>query len=490
MRKIVSSLVFMLAVIGLFLAQIDLASSFGFRRFNPGGFQNNPDPSSSPSPSPSPSPSFQAKDPGVRGGAAGAGNAIGGLSGNQTAFFTSGQTDFNGSEDVADGLGPRMNLDSCGGCHAQPASGGSSPAVNPQIAFATLDGGTDTVPSFLKQNGPVREARFVKNPDGTPDGGVHAIFTITSRTGATGCTLAQPNFATQLQNNNVIFRIPTPTFGTGLIEQIPDAAIAANQSSNATQKTSLGIKGRPNFQVSGRTISGQTNNNGNDGTIARFGWKAQNKSLLLFSGEAYNVEMGITNELFQTEREENPNCQFALTPNDTTNFDATTPVEVLGGIERFSNFMRFLAPPVPSTSTPGGTTSISNGRQLFSSTGCALCHTPSFTTAKSTVAALSNKPVNLFSDLLVHDMGPGLSDGVSQGQAGPTEFRSAPLWGLGQRIFFLHDGRTRDLIQAIQQHASGSTTQNNASEANGVVNNFNNLGEGQKQDLLNFLRSL
>jgi hypothetical protein len=490
MRKIVSSLVFMLAVIGLFLAQIDLASSFGFRRFNPGGFQNNPDPSSSPSPSPSPSPSFQAKDPGVRGGAAGAGNAIGGLSGNQTAFFTSGQTDFNGSEDVADGLGPRMNLDSCGGCHAQPASGGSSPAVNPQIAFATLDGGTDTVPSFLKQNGPVREARFVKNPDGTPDGGVHAIFTITSRTGATGCTLVQPNFATQLQNNNVIFRIPTPTFGTGLIEQIPDAAIAANQSSNATQKTSLGIKGRPNFQVSGRTISGQTNNNGNDGTIARFGWKAQNKSLLLFSGEAYNVEMGITNELFQTEREENPNCQFALTPNDTTNFDATTPVEVLGGIERFSNFMRFLAPPVPSTSTPGGTTSISNGRQLFSSTGCALCHTPSFTTAKSTVAALSNKPVNLFSDLLVHDMGPGLSDGVSQGQAGPTEFRSAPLWGLGQRIFFLHDGRTRDLIQAIQQHASGSTTQNNASEANGVVNNFNNLGEGQKQDLLNFLRSL
>jgi CxxC motif-containing protein (DUF1111 family) len=111
-------------------------------------------------------------------------------------------------------------------------------------------------------------------------------------------------------------------------------------------------------------------------------------------------------------------------------------------------------------------------------------------TGKSTIAALNHKPVNLFSDLLVHDMGPGLADGVSQGQAGPREFRSAPLWGLGQRIFFLHDGRTSDLVRAIQEHKSGSSQTNDASEANGVVNNFNNLGEGQKQDLLNFLRSL
>src|SRR5262249_32796916 len=158
-------------------------------------------------------------------------------------------------------------------------------------------------------------------------GGVHAIFTITGRTGATGCVLAQPDFANQLANRNVIFRIPTPTFGLGLVEQIPDAAIAAGQQSNSGQKQNLGIKGRPNFNVSGRAISGQTNNNGNDGTIARFGWKAQNKSLLLFSGEAYNVEMGISNEIFNTEREEAPNCQFATTPNDATNMDATTSTD-------------------------------------------------------------------------------------------------------------------------------------------------------------------
>ena len=487
MRKIASLLLFTLAVVGLYLVQIDLASSFGFRRFNPDGFNNN----TSPSPSPSPTPTNgQAADPGVRGGGAAAGEPIAGLSGRQIAFFNQGKQDFNAAEDVPDGLGPRMNLDSCGGCHMQPAAGGTSPALNPQVAFASKDGGTDAVPAFVRANGPVREARFVKNSDGTPDGGVHAIFTITGRTGATGCTLAQPNFATQLQNNNVIFRIPTPTFGTGLIEMIPDAAIAANQKANATQKQNLGIKGRPNFQVNGRTISGQTNNNGNDGTIARFGWKAQNKSMLLFSGEAYNVEMGISNDIFQTEREENPACQFANVPNDVQNMEAGNPFEATTAIQNFSNFMRFLAPPTPSTTVPGGATSISNGRQLFSSTGCALCHTPSFTTSESTVGALSKKPVNLFSDLLVHDMGPGLADGVSQGQAGPTEFRSAPLWGLGQRIFFLHDGRTSDLVRAIHEHRSGSATQGNASEANGVIDNFDNLGENQKQDLLNFLRSL
>ena len=427
---------------------------------------------------------FRASDPGVRAGAAGAGAQLSGLSATQAAFFTAGAADFAEVENVANGLGPRMNLDSCGGCHIQPALGGTSPFVNPQVAFAGKDGGTDGIPSFVMGNGPVREARFVLNPDGTPDGGVHALFTLTGRTGTTGCALAQPDFATQLRNNNVIFRIPTPTFGAGLIEQIPDAAIAANQSSNAFMKAALSIRGKPNYHVAGRTITGMTNNNGNDGTIARFGWKAQNKSLLLFSGEAYNVEMGITNELFQTERDETASCQFATIPNDVTNTDATTPAEVISAIEKFALFMRFLDAPQPSPDSPGGATSIANGRQKFGDTGCALCHTPSFTTGNSAVAALNGKPVNLFSDLLVHDMGVGLADGVSQGEAGPREFRTAPLWGLGQRIFFLHDGRTADLLRAIQQHASSG------SEANAVISRFNSLRESDKQDLLNFLRSL
>ncbi len=431
-----------------------------------------------------------AKDPGVRGGAPGAGGAIVGLTSTESAFFTASRDTFQEVDNVASGLGPRMNLDQCSGCHAQPAVGGTSPFVNPQVAFAGKDGGTDVVPSFIAANGPVREARFVLNPNGTPDGGVHDLFTITGRTGATGCTLAQPDFATQLANHNVIFRIPTPVFGAGLIEQIPDSVILANQASTASQKGSMGITGRPNFDAAGRTITGITNNNGNDGTIARFGWKAQNKSLLLFSGEAYNVEQGITNELFQTERDETPTCQFATVPNSVTDTTAAAPINALSDIEKFAFFMRFLAAPTPSPDTPGGATSIANGKSLFSAIGCALCHTPTLNTGNTTVAALRNQPVNLFSDLLVHDMGVGLADGVSQGQAGPREFRSAPLWGLGQRIFFLHDGRTSDLLQAIQAHQSGSASTGDASEANAVISKFNSLNESKKQDILNFLRSL
>jgi len=425
-----------------------------------------------------------AKDPGPRGGAAGAGDPLPGLSSAENEYFYSARDEFSADEGVDEGLGPRMNLDSCGGCHLQPAVGGSSPAVNPQASFINKLGGTDSLPSFINANGPVRETRFVRNADGTPDGGVHALFTITGRVGADGCSLKQPDYETQLARNNVVFRIPTPTYGAGLIESIPDSAIIANANKNASLKSGLGIRGRPNFTLAGLTISGQTNNNGNDGTIARFGWKAQNKSLLVFSGEAYNVEMGVTNEVFQTERDETGSCQFAPVPNDTTNMAAATAFEGISDVEKFAIFMRLLGAPVASTTSPGGALSIGHGSSVFNNVGCALCHTPSMQTGNASIEALRNKTVNLYSDLLTHDMGIGLADGVSQGEAGPREFRSAPLWGLGQRLFFLHDGRTADLLAAIRAHMSIG------SEANGVILNFNHLSEPDKQDLLNFLRSL
>src|SRR5262245_39306549 len=184
MRKIASSLLFTLAVVGLYVVQIDLASSFGFRRFTggTGATTNNPPPA--PAPNPSPTPTFnrgQANDPGVRGGAAGAGAPLPGLTAGQLAFFTQGQEVFNTAEEVDEGLGPRMNLDSCGGCHAQPAIGGTSPFTNPQVAFANLDGGSDEVPFFVTMNGPIREARSKFNPDGSSDGGAQNTASLTGR---------------------------------------------------------------------------------------------------------------------------------------------------------------------------------------------------------------------------------------------------------------------------------------------------------------------
>jgi CxxC motif-containing protein (DUF1111 family) len=424
---------------------------------------------------------FRARDPGVRAGDPGAGGPLAGLTHEEEAFFEAGLEDFAEAEGVGDGMGPRFNLDGCGGCHLQPAVGGTAPGVNPQVAIATAFGARNVVPSFLTLDGPVREARFKFKPDGSRDGGVHGLFVISGRvddTGdASGCNARQEDFAAQLRRDNVIFRIPTPVFGAGLIEQIPDQAIVANQAANATLKRNLGISGHPN-------------RNGNDGTIARLGWKAQNKSLLLFSGEAYNVEMGITNELFQSERDENPTCQFAALPNDVTNTSGASGLETVSAIEKFAFFMRFLAPPVPSPTSPGGADSIARGQRLFSSIGCALCHTPTLRTGDSTVTALRHQDANLYSDLLVHAMGPGLADDIIQGEAGPDEFRTAPLWGLGQRLFFLHDGRTSDLLVAIRAHRSDGNRRFRASEANAVIDRFNNLREGDKQDVLNFLRSL
>ena len=483
-------------------------------------------------------------DPGVRGGDPGAGGPLQGLGDVEQQFFQASKQVFEEVDAVPEGLGPRFNLDSCAGCHAHPTVGGSSPPTNPQVAIATAAGAKNTLPSFITANGPVREARFVRNPDGSPDGSVHGLFVIAGRSDAPGCNITQPNFAAQVARNNVIFRIPTPLYGLGLVENVPDSALQTSLAANAQQKRSLGI-------------SGHFNINTNDTTIARFGWKAQNKSLLLFSGEAYNVEMGITNDLFQNEREGDANCQFNATPESVTPLQPADTGSPAGNfqndIELFSAFMRLTAPPTPAGSpaapaaqaagasgqttgtagqaTAGQTTgsatpsaaaasttstmmasaaadissvmaaaagssaaqpsssatsgaSVTRGSQVFSNIGCGLCHTMTFTTAKSQLTGQSNVTVQPFSDFAVHDMGSGLADGVTQGTANGNEFRSAPLWGLGQRIFFLHDGRTADLNVAIQQHAS------RGSEANTVINNYNMLSQSDQQSLLNYLRSL
>jgi CxxC motif-containing protein (DUF1111 family) len=439
-------------------------------------------------------------DPGVRGGAVGAGSPLEGLTADESAFFRDALARFGDIEVVTggsnNGLGPRFNSNQCLSCHSQPAAGGSSPARNPLIGIATLDGAKNVVPWFITQEGPIREARFKRNPNGTSDGGVHDLFVITGRSDAAGCDIAQPSFlpagnplSAQGGNPNIIFRIPTPVFGAGLIEAISDSAILGNMKADASLKAGLGISGHPNAH-----LSGNANRSANDGTITRFGWKAQNKSLLMFAGEAYNVEMGITNQLFPQERDETPGCLFNATPEDTLNFTTASPppsnpnTAVLSDIEAFADFMRMLAAPAPAPDTP----STVNGRAAFARVGCAQCHKPSFTTGKMIAsgsstnpsAALSNKTVSLFSDLLVHHMGRGLADGIAQGGAGPDEFRTAPLWGVGQRVFFLHDGRTSSLVEAIDAHRGRD------SEANKVIERFDRLSTQEQQDIINFLRSL
>jgi CxxC motif-containing protein (DUF1111 family) len=455
--------------------------------------------------------SYAQKDPGPRAGAPGAGFPYPTLKPSEILLYSHAFLHFVkpvsvfGTLEKGKGLGPSFNGNSCAMCHAQPSIGGSSPGLtspeephpNPQVALAHLDGATNSVPSFITASGPVLVARFLRKPDGSRDGDVHALYTIAGRSDAKGCNLKQPDFARQVADRNVALRIPTPLFGLGLVQNTPDATLRANLESTAAARAKLGI-------------GGVFNTNPDDSAIMRFGWKAHQKSLLMFSAEAASLEEGISNELFPNERDVVAGCEFNPTPKDSgsiLNHDSGSPKGTLkmaspipapsdltSEIDNFATFIRLSAPAKPGPSTR----STVNGAKLFAQLGCALCHSPSLTTGASPYTGMSNVTYHPYSDFALHHMGPGLADGIYQQDAGPDQFRTAPLWGVGQRLFFLHDGRTADLLQAVLAHQSENGTckaarsdeKSCSSEADAVIQKFKLLSPSQIQDLLNFLRSL
>src|SRR6266851_2036615 len=466
------------------------------------------------------------RDPGVRGGVPGAGAPLKGLTPIELSMFNEGMNRALQLEGVCDGcsdltigqsvdparanvltqtnssgLGTRFNGDQCTACHNQPALGGSGGFMvpNPQDParqyrapenpmfdlMAHRRGATNHVPSFIEQYGPVREVRFARKPDGTPDGGVHQLFTVVGRTdifpqgqpgSCTAADLPPIDFETEYRRGNLRFRIPLQLFGLGIMDGIQDREILERFASSATIRQELGIQGMPN-------------RSGNDGTITRFGWKAQNKSIMIFAGEAYNVEMGVTNDLFPQATDESPACTadksepndiFRNDPSDVRNQNFFNPLHELPDWQMFAVFMRFLDAPqsVPLTA------SAQRGQQLFGTDpgnpgiGCFACHTATMVTpARSETEALQNLTVHPYSDLLIHHMGKGLADDITQGLATGDMFRTTPLWGVGQRTFFLHDGRTNDLLQAIEAHHSPGDDCDHSrhlpcygpSEANGVI---------------------
>src|SRR5215472_6420312 len=409
------------------------------------------------------------------------------------------------------GLGPSFNGLSCFQCHSQPAVGGSSPNKktpgfpdgNPQVGDAPTAGQLQAVSSFISATGPVREARFPNgapgddtiNRDPVPAGAVANLFVIKGRPDAPpNCDIAQNDFPTQVANNNIIFRIPIPTFGEGFVENTADDNLEGNLAVEDA------IANNPNFFDPVLGIKGSFNISGNDQTITRFGWKAQNKSLLIFSGEAANVEMGVTNENFPNERTDgNGQCSPNPEPEDQViqppdpsdpnpnrdiisifnnpNFGAPGVVSLISSdIENFAVFMRLNASPSQCNYNSGLNSSgaaqclafdasAKRGAKLFGSLdptfagsltssvadtdvntaslkpiGCVLCHSNFLRTTTSSTPEMNNAVFHPFSDFAIHTMDSGLADGVTQGNAGGDQFRTAPLWGLGQRLFFLHDG--------------------------------------------------
>ena len=338
------------------------------------------------------------------GGAPQFGDPLVGLSADELAAFTGGREEFEAVETVAGGLGPIFNDSSCVACHSAGATGGASDQK--VTRFGRSVGGVFSPLDHL--GGSLLQARAIDPA-------------VQERVPAEANVVAQ--------------RLATPLFGAGLIEAIPDAAIELN----ARRPQPDGVRGRA-LKITD-VASGQQR-------IGRFGWKAQQASLLSFAGDAYLNEMGVTSRLFPTENAPNGNqVLLALYDKVSDVEDSVDPATGQSDIDHAAAFMRLLAPPPPVRATAVSLA----GAKLFEQVRCTACHQPVMLTGPSPVAALAHQPVRLYSDLLLHDMG-ALGDGIEQGGAKAREMRTAPLWGLRARPSFLHDGRALSMGQAILQH--------------------------------------
>ena len=364
------------------------------------------------------------------------GGPLAGITASQLTDWKIGKNQFEASMNPNNGLGPIFNNVSCVACHSGPATGGSSP-INATRFGLTSNGNFDPLTQI---GGSLLQTRALK------PNGVEVI----------------PS-----QANTVAHRNTQPLFGLGLIEAIPASTILTGVRTTPVNGV-LGRAAMVTDPVTGKKVLG------------RFGWKAQQPTLLAFSADAFANEMGITNRIFSTENAPNGNqtlLQQMEPPNVPSPNDQTNASTGKAGIDRLTDFMRWTAPPPPAKTT---NPAIATGTQLFNQIGCTSCHVPNMNTGFNSIAALNNKNVGLYSDLLLHNMG-SLADGIAQGDATPAEMRTAPLWGLSASAPYLHDGRAPTIDAAIQAHAG---------EGQYSASQYLKLSTLQRSQLVAFLNSL
>lgn len=354
--------------------------------------------------------------------------------------FRVGLDDFLEVETAEEGLGPAYNATSCAVCHNVPAIGGGGVIAEIRAAYRDQDGGF----------------RLIPGPDGSAGETLYHLFSTPNH----ACQAVMP-----ADVDVIARRIPIPLFGAGLVEAVPDDAIRAREDPDDRNRD--GISGRAAIVID---LGSRT------ARVGRFGWKAQHATLRAFSADAYRNEMGITNELLPNEMaagvsgEAMKLCDRIPDPEDFPD-----PRTGLSALDNFEAFMKFLAP------LPRGTLTdqVREGERQFSAIGCASCHVPVLQTGPSPHPLFDRKPVPLFSDLLLHDVGTG--DGIEQDAAGANEIRTPALWGLKFRRPLLHDGSAATIEEAIESHAG---------EAALAREGFRRLDPGGRRALLAFLSSL
>jgi CxxC motif-containing protein (DUF1111 family) len=343
-------------------------------------------------------------------------------------------------ETTEEGLGPAFNGTSCAACHNVPVIGGMGLVSEIRAGIRTPDGGF----------------RPIVNIDGSAGDTLFHLFSVPDHA-------CQPMLPPEV--DVIARRIPIPLFGAGLVEAIPDEVIEALADPDDRDRD--GVSGRA--ALIRDLVTGARR-------IGRFGWKAQHATLKAFSADAYRNEMGITNEVIPIELavgispERMRLCDRIPDPEDVPD-----PRTGLSALDNFEAFMKFLAPP-PREAVAGD---VREGERLFAAIGCTSCHTPALRTGPSDNPLFDRRPVPLFSDLLLHDVGTG--DGIAQEAALPREIRTPALWGLRFRRILLHDGSATTVAEAIGRHAG---------EAILAREGFMRLDEASRAALLAFLSSL
>ena len=360
---------------------------------------------------------------------------VDGLTGEQNQIFLRGDIAFNDEVFTpATGLGPLFVATSCGTCHAGDGKG------HP-FTMLTRFGQSDSVNRFLDFGGPQLQHRAIPGfmQEQIPAGATFSKF------------------------------MPPANTGLGFLDAVPDAALLALADENDANAD--GISGRPNWLRIPQYANPRPSTVEQNGKyIGRFGKKAAAYDLLQQTANAYNQDMGITS-LFE--------------PYDTYSGHEIDPEISTKTVQDVVFYLKTLKAPVQRNQNDA---EVISGKQVFTSIGCAQCHTAQLVSGNSSVAALSNKTFFPYTDLLLHDMGPGLDDGYTEGSATTSEWKTPPLWGLGLsknsqggQYFLLHDGRARTIEEAIVLHGG---------EANQSGNNFQQLNAEQKRQLIKFLESL
>ncbi|HZP48016.1 MAG TPA: di-heme oxidoredictase family protein [Vicinamibacterales bacterium] len=358
------------------------------------------------------------------------------------AEFDAARLTFEERDDIAKGLGPVYNAQSCAECHQNPLTGGGSQVAELRAGHRDASGNFVDAPGGSLINDRAIDARIQERVPGTE----------TVRT----------------------LRLSTNTLGLGFVEAINSNTLVAIANGQPSQSSG---------RIAGQVIQVPILESAGAVRVGRFGWKNQHASLLSFAADAYLNEMGITNRLVSTE-----NTSLGLS---VAAFDAVPdPEDVDNDIDQFAQFIRATKVP-PRDAALAATSDAVAGASLFNRIGCNICHVTSITTAAPgtsinggaviVAAALGNKIIHPYSDFLLHDIGTG--DGVVQngGQSTANKLRTVPLWGVRTHDRHMHDGATLTFNEAILRHAG---------EAAGVTSNYRSLTAAQQNQIVAFLKSL